>query len=308
MSRQPHYFAIGLFILVSIALVTAGVIVLGGNALSSPKYFFETYLDESIQGVDVGTPFKFRGVKVGNISHISLVSAEYDTKKMYVLLRVALDEAAVDEAKDLCDKIAGLVYDGLRVKLTPMGITGLSFLEADYYAETSDPLTIDWTPKYPYIPATPALMTKVGQSIDRLAAQLDQINLDVIAGNIEQISSNINVAVATDFMPLMENLEARMLSTASTFENLDKTMQAVADEAPQIIENARLASEKLPEIGTNLNAAVSDLQLLIEGNSGEVEEIIENVRRITDEAKELVRMLKKHPGMLLAKPPEEITE
>jgi len=57
MSRQPHYFAIGLFILAAMGLTVTGVIILGGSALSSPDYYLETYVNESVQGLDVGTPF-----------------------------------------------------------------------------------------------------------------------------------------------------------------------------------------------------------------------------------------------------------
>ena len=57
MSTKPHYFAVGIFVLVSCALGLVGIIAISSDALKSPKYFIETYIDESVQGIDIGTPF-----------------------------------------------------------------------------------------------------------------------------------------------------------------------------------------------------------------------------------------------------------
>ena len=82
MSSKPHYFAIGVFVLTATILGLIGIVLVSQDAMRSPKYFLETYVDESVQGIDVGTPFKFRGVKAGNVSEIALVSSVYDTRKM----------------------------------------------------------------------------------------------------------------------------------------------------------------------------------------------------------------------------------
>jgi len=243
---------------------------------------------------------------------------------MYVLLRVALDnDAFIAKPGKIKEQISKMVAEGLRVKLTPMGITGLSFLEADFFPGSEDrPLEIDWEPKYLYIPSKPALMTKVGQSVDRLTRQLDQIDLVQIADNIERVTSNLNVAVTEGFVPVLQGVEERLEAMAGTLETLDKIMQMVAGEVPPIMANVRDASDRLPLVGenlstateclprisTNLTSAVSQLQLLIEENRGDINEIITNIKYITDDAKEFVRMIKKYPGMLLTEPPKKIRE
>ena len=308
MTKQPHYFAIGLFILVALGLAIAGVIVLGGNALSAPRNYIETYVNESVQGVDVGTPFKFRGVKIGSISEISIVSTEYDTDKMYVLMRVALDENALPEgANPLFEQVDDMVARGLRVRLVPLGITGLSFLEADYFEDLEEaPLPIDWTPKVTYIPSKPGLLTRVGNSMDRLTYQLERIHLGKIAGNIEQMSSNLNAAVTEDFTPLLHRVEERLDSMEGTFENLDRIMQSAAEEVPPILANARIATDRLPQISSNLTTTVDQLAILVEENSGEIDEIITNIKYITDDTRQFIRMIKEYPGMLLTEPPEKL--
>ncbi|MEE9368398.1 MAG: MlaD family protein [Pontiella sp.] len=285
MSSKPHYFAIGLFVLVATTLGLIGIVAVSSDAMSSPKYFLETYVDESVQGIDVGTPFKFRGVKVGNVSEISMVSTEYDTTKMYVMVRVALnDKELLKDPETLPERIKDQVNRGLRLKLVPQGITGLSFLEAEYYPETeSKPLEIDWNPKYIYIPSTPAMMTLLSRSIERMAAEINTLNLKVIGGNVESITHNLDLSV----------------------EHIEYITRNAAVASDDIINNVRDASMSLPLVATNLNDSMAQIQDMISGSDQDLDQIMLNLRYITEETKELIRLLRRHPGMLLSEPPKK---
>ncbi|VGO17997.1 MlaD family protein [Pontiella sulfatireligans] len=285
MSSKPHYFAIGLFVLAGLALGVLGIVAFSSDALRAPTCFLETYLDESIQGVDVGTPFKFRGVKIGNVHEIKLTSEVYETEHLYVMIRVAIDEAAVrSDPQILVDGIAMQVTQGLRVKLVPQGITGLSFLEADFVEEgLADTLPVDWTPQYTYIPSVPSMMSLISRSLERITAQINSLDIVGIGDNVETITSNLNLAV----------------------EHIGRVALDVAGVSDEVMENARAASSQLPVAASNLTAMVSDMQKVVEGSGGEVEQIMANVRYITEETRELIRMLKRSPGMLFTKPPED---
>ena len=88
--EKATYFKIGLFIIVGTILGAIGVVALGVGTIFQKKILVETYIDESVQGLDVGSSVKFRGVQVGKVEAISLTSAEYPTKRRYVLVRIGL--------------------------------------------------------------------------------------------------------------------------------------------------------------------------------------------------------------------------
>lgn len=52
------------------------IIILGAGNLSK-NLILETYFDESIQGLDVGSIVKFRGVKIGTVKEITFVQDKY---------------------------------------------------------------------------------------------------------------------------------------------------------------------------------------------------------------------------------------
>src|SRR5689334_24962763 len=84
------YFKIGIFVISAVILGVLGVVVLGAGAIFQKKNIAETYIDESVQGLDVGSPVKFRGVPVGRVEDISLTSAAYRTRLEYVLVRMSV--------------------------------------------------------------------------------------------------------------------------------------------------------------------------------------------------------------------------
>jgi ABC-type transporter Mla subunit MlaD len=284
MTGKPHYFAIGLFVLIASALGIMGIVVFSSNALRAPKHFIETYIDESVQGVDVGTQFKFRGVHIGNIHEIKLTSEVYDTDRLYVMIRIAIDDGAIRSDPALLVAGIGEQADkGLRVKLVPQGITGLSYLEADFFEEElSEPLQVDWEPIHTYIPSTPSMMKVLTRSLERITAQVNSLDLIGIGNNVENITSNLNLSV----------------------EHIETVTRDAAAVSSDVMDNALLASAELPSAASNLTAMVADMRNLVHSSDNDVDQIMTNLRYITEETRELVRMIKRSPSMLLTEPPE----
>lgn len=277
MSGKPHYFAVGLFVLGANLLLVIGLIIFSADALRNPSYFIETYVDESVQGVEVGTPFKFRGVKIGSIHEILLVSEEYDTDKMYIMIRVALDPRLTRaDPIDIIARAQLQVQRGLRVKMVPQGITGLSFLDADYYPDNlTEPLKIDWEPKYAYIPSTPATMTVISRTIENVTAQINSMDLEGIGNDVENITSNLNLSV----------------------RHIEAITSSAADVSDDVVRDVQIAAE-------DLKIMVGDMKKIVYDSDSDIDQILTNLRYITVEIHEIMRMVKKSPGTLLTEPPK----
>src|SRR6516165_522584 len=70
MNSDSAYFRLGLFILVGIALIVSGVVVFGTS--STDILVVETVTMDSVEGLTVGAPVKFRGVQIGRVRNIEL--------------------------------------------------------------------------------------------------------------------------------------------------------------------------------------------------------------------------------------------
>ena len=70
MASQKTKFALGLFVTCGIGMVFLAVIWLGMSRYFKKGHYYATYFNESVQGLDVDSPVKYRGVSVGRVERI----------------------------------------------------------------------------------------------------------------------------------------------------------------------------------------------------------------------------------------------
>ncbi len=110
MDEKRHYFRLGVFVVAAAVLVFIGLLVLAGPGFFQKKVTVETYFSESVSGLEVGSPVKFRGVPIGRVSQILLSSRAYPgtetlegARGALVVVRAELVGADLDAAKDNLD-------------------------------------------------------------------------------------------------------------------------------------------------------------------------------------------------------------
>jgi phospholipid/cholesterol/gamma-HCH transport system substrate-binding protein len=104
---------VGLFVLVGLSVLAAGIFYVTGSGLIGPKYRLKTYLPE-VKGLVNGAPVRLDGVEVGNVESIRLSprtpSASRDKdRNVEVVMRLARRY----EDDILTDSTASLVTEGL---------------------------------------------------------------------------------------------------------------------------------------------------------------------------------------------------
>jgi len=119
-SRSLH-LRVGLLVVVGLALTVGFVLFFTASRLRSSSVVFETYIRESVQGLDIGSPVRYRGVGIGRVVEIGLVSAEYRRPEgepfvgafQLVLVRFAVDERRLGDTPSVQEA----VKLGLRVRI-----------------------------------------------------------------------------------------------------------------------------------------------------------------------------------------------
>ncbi|MEX0806559.1 MAG: MlaD family protein [Candidatus Binatia bacterium] len=281
-----EYFKIGLFVISAILIAILGVIALGVGTIFQKKNLAETYIEESVQGLDVGSPVKFRGVLIGNVEQITLTSVEYPTRRRYVLVRFDISSdvfgfpIGAPTSKALQDE---LKY-GFRVRLAAQGLTGVAYIEADYLdPERNPPLEIDWQPKHAYIPSARSRITQLSEAVERILHNVEQINIPQLtasveksltamtklaeAANLERVSIQAN-ALLSELRDT--NRQLRVLVNAPALKNALTDAAAAAGSARQILERADKpvtqlladlprVSESISRVATRLDSMSADL-------------------------------------------------
>ena len=117
------HLRVGLMLLASLGLAVALVLFLGRNRVSD-GLSFETYFRETVQGMDVGSPVRFRGVQLGQVTEMMLAAAAYpesagsvqDAHNRLVVVRFMVDPAKLGRVPET----GAAVRAGLRTRLAAL--------------------------------------------------------------------------------------------------------------------------------------------------------------------------------------------
>jgi phospholipid/cholesterol/gamma-HCH transport system substrate-binding protein len=149
LARPSTKVKVGTFVLVAVGLIVIGVAILGSGSLFRQTERAETYINESVQGLDVGSSVKFRGVQIGRVTDIGFVQPEYDVDRSSELARLVLVRFEIFPRTfgagvgSLGREVEGMVQRGLRVRLAQQGLTGTEYLEARSVPAAADNLAAE---------------------------------------------------------------------------------------------------------------------------------------------------------------------
>jgi len=191
MNRKANKTIIGAFVIGAVGLLVVAVTVFGSGSLFKKTDKYILFFDGSIKGLSVGAPVIFRGVKIGNISDISLV---FDPKIQKVLIPVVID-VELARVKGIPDRIGypnynNWIKEGLRGRLEIQNfITGQLMIAFDFYPDKPAKLH-GINNEYPELPALP-----ISPDIFEV---MDEIPVKEIASNLEQTVAGLNRIVNSE--------------------------------------------------------------------------------------------------------------
>ena len=142
MSHKANTTLIGAFVIGALVLAITALMLFGAGRFDAKKTQLALYFEDSINGLDIGSPVKFKGVTIGKVSQVLVrdkMQAEGDNA---VPVIVELDNKLL-ERRGIIDQLSAAreveegVRKGLRGKLQQLSfITGQLYVELDYYPDT----------------------------------------------------------------------------------------------------------------------------------------------------------------------------
>jgi paraquat-inducible protein B len=312
MSAQSRYFKIGLFILAGGALLVAGLLFLGADSMFRPRVYLETYVDGTVQGIDVGSPVKFRGVQIGRVSRVDFCFNEYgpnpgEGRLDYVYIEMEVNKQVFRGMFDaeVGTMIGQAVDQGLRVMLQPQGITGLNFAELNYVDRAPPPpLEIWWTPRHPYIPSAPGTLASMLDSVNSIMDTFKALDIKDTVRELNAVMENFNTTLGK----LQTNLdEMNLAETSANLQKLIDDMRTKVAELPveQLGEDGRQMMETVTAAAGEMQGLVDRLERNPLLNEKAVGGIVRDFQSTAANFRLLSESLRDTPSLILwGKPPK----
>ena len=329
MEGRGVFLRTGALIVTGLGLLIGIVWFLGGERFSQGM-LYESYFHESVQGLEVGAPVKYRGVTVGRVTTIGLVSAVYGhstadiDRSAYrqVFVRYLVDTKKIGRLNSL-EQALRL---GLRARITTQVLTGVGYLELDFVNPVLYPATAPpWTPQATYIPSVPSTFTQVQDAAQALLAKLDKIDIDRLSSSLLGLVDALRAEVTTgdlhktladaDTLMRTANTAVQQADLPGLAANLRQTSTALRDlvrnpALRRTLANSATATARLATLTTQATHLIATLQSTAHAATfgaadlqarttpilRDLQGTAENLRAATD-------LLRQYPAQLLSGPP-----
>lgn len=294
MENKVNYALVGTFVVTLLLALVVGILWLSGGAQYRKHYTpYIAYMNESVSGLNLNAPVKYRGVEVGRVKRISLEHGE----------RVRLD-LDIEEGTPIKENTVAF--------LTVQGLTGIAQIELSGGTKDARPL-ISRTGEEPAIiktrpsllvrldNAATDLLTSFNRTSDNINSVLDQDNRDStkkILANIAQLTGAL-VANQNNIDAILRNSETTTDNAAKLTAELPALAERIARSADTLkkmsdeVSKASASTRKTMDRAHEWVNQVSDETLPeLQGTLSELQELTASLKRIGGE-------LERNPGMLV---------
>ena len=314
-------FALGAFALGIISLLAFG----GVNFFSKPQRFV-VYFDESIHGLDLGSPVKLRGVRVGRVADLVV---RYDERKNHSVVVVTCEfsrntltngQGALINVADR-EELQTLIDHGLRAQLGVLGLaTGLLFVELDFRDPKdypADARTVEV--KYAVVPAVPSAITEFQASASEILSKIKKIDFEGLSVELKKLlidsrrqmdgldlkgllaqwqrtgAAVETLAASPDIKQAFTTLNATLVDLRATLAKLDGQVATTGADVHTTLAQAQTMLQNFNATAGTLRNFINAQQGLGEGAGaafGKISEAADAVQRLAD-------FLERNPNALL---------
>lgn len=313
MAQKSEEIKVGTMVVLSVLLFLATLLLVGGvNLLRRKQVAYTTYF-KFAGGLERGSVVRFAGRKVGSVHNVRV--DPQDTTRVIVGLRVAdktpirVDSTARISALTLLSENYVEISPGTRdAALLPPGneIRSQEMVQVVDVISNANQLVLN----------TDQLLQTLGGKIQTVIDNANQlaVNLKNMTGpqaqqHFDRILANVDDMIVETRPPLrrtLVNLDAASAKVGPAIDKADVTLDnatALTKNLNQVVLENRA---EIHQVLLNLRAALVDARHLVanlddtlQGNRGNLDETLENIRSTSQNLKQLTDTLKRKPNSLV---------
>lgn len=316
--NSTGYFKLGLFVLIGGGLIAAAAVVLGAGRLLERNVTAETLLDESVDGLEVGAPVKYRGVTIGRVTSIAFAEDKNDVARpeahrlaRYVLVDMALNAKTFKglTLPQIKARLEQMTESGLRARVSQQGLAGGVYIGLDFVQGNTPPppqVQVKNTTSL-FIPSAPGTMAQVMSAADHLASDLQHANLPQVIQHVDGLITGVSGTVG-HVNDLVVGNQDQLKSAVADLPAITGGLKSGVARADQLLRDKRIdqtlgsVANTSATAGQTLNdvrRTSEELRTLITTRQDDIQRIISDLRRTADNLSALSVEARDDPSRLL---------
>jgi len=301
MNKRVSPTLIGAFVIGALALAVGGIVLLGSLSLFSNVYKFVLYFEDSIDGLVVGAPVKFKGVQIGNVEQILLAPTDQFAQPRVAVI-IGLDETRIQNlggkgAGFTAEQVQTAIERGLRATLASQSLlTGLLFVSLNYETDAPPLKMPPDTSDYLEIPTVPSRVEQVAQTANEIFKKLQALDWDGLFTSISETMDGLHKLVAArETQDVTRQLNETMASVRQLADRVDAKIDPLAASVEDVAKGVRVSLAKI-------DATVHELKGLVEQDSPLTYDLGHTMRELEAAARsirELANSLDQNPSQVI---------
>jgi len=326
MITRSQKIRLGIFSVVAVSILIITLFLLSiDQFIEDQDVYYIAYEDVSVSGLDVGSPVKYLGLKVGSVKKIKIDPRDISR----IIVQVGLTKDTPIK-KDVEAEISTIGITGLKLIELRGGTNEAELLKPGRFIKAGESFTDVITGKAEII------AEKIEHALNNLIAFTSSKNQEKFSeafGNASETISNVNDILSDNkagLTNIISNIEAisnemRLIgsSTRETMETISQVVQS--DTIKQTIARISSISQKMEEsdiynLIDNLNTSVTKInrilgvtEELVIRNRITLMESIDEFRETSMHLRNAARLIDENPAILITgtspvSPPDDLIE
>jgi phospholipid/cholesterol/gamma-HCH transport system substrate-binding protein len=296
MEAKFNFAAVGVFVLILGAALIGGILWLSSGGAKRAVYdTYYAYMDESVSGLNLDAPVRYRGVEVGRVRRIALAPENIEQ------VRLTMD---IERGTPIrVDTVATMRMQGL---------TGIGYIELTKGRQDSPPLLAQPGQDHPVIRSGPSLLVRLDSAITTLLTNVNRSSENFNALTDETNRRAITQTLA-DLEVVSRALAARSAEIDSGLTNAARAMEStarLAGEISQLVERVQRSAEafdrmtgEVARAGANASEALDSTRAEARQFAAEtlpdIQLLVAELRALTGSLRRFAEQLDRNPSVLL---------
>ena len=292
METKVNYALVGAFVLVFSVAIVAGVLWIASGGTTGKAYeTYVAYFAESVSGLNLQAPVKYRGVSVGFVKEIELDTEDPDRVRLVLSIERGVP-----------------IRQGTVATLSSQGLTGIAFLDLEGGSAASPLLLRGEDGSDPVIATRPSLFSRLDAQTSALVSNLSQVAQSVNALIDDETRAALQRTIR-DLDTVVHSLAGRSdaitADAARTLENSARATAALTTALRDIARSAQavqLAAEQTERTSAAVHATATDatigVQQLRSETLPELHRLLAEARAVTGSIGRLMQELEQSPNVL----------